>query len=365
MYRMGACRWLVLVLLPGCTVILPYDIGLYGDDRIGRDASSDEPLGVEGDSPSDGADHEGDRDAEERTPGPLTLVFNEGAFLQDRLCDLDGDGARDNAIADLGEPASSLLALALGTLVEGNFEKGSRLGVHIPWVDLQRDDEVLLIFFEGMDEDMPPDPSDDFTGHEMFYVKASSVDACGEPRGITRGSVDASLVSTQPGTMFVPVTQPPIAVYSAMAEGFIAFGGESGEIQLCGYFRIQDVGGAESLELPQRGDLSLLEALLVGGAPFGLPAVPGVSPDVDVDGDGLERFEVDEEGHITSCIDGDSSVLWGSTCWSDERMADGFSVNLRLAGVSASLGGLEPEWQLRVDGECEGGPPTPSAWDPV
>ncbi len=52
----------------------------------------------------------------------------------------------------------------------------------------------------------------------------------------------------------------------------------------------------------------------------------GLRPDVDRDGDGLERF-IDENSDATIdvCIDGDGTRVEGPTCPRDARFADGFS----------------------------------------
>ena len=58
------------------------------------------------------------------------------------------------------------------------------------------------------------------------------------------------------------------------------------------------------------GDATLLEVLAAGGAAYGLPLIPGVEPDMDLDGDGLERLLVDEDGRLETCVDGDLSTRW-------------------------------------------------------
>ena len=52
----------------------------------------------------------------------------------------------------------------------------------------------------------------------------------------------------------------------------------------------------------------ILDLFVAGGRSVGVPTVPGLSPNVDLDGDGLERFETDEDGGIARCVDGDGTV---------------------------------------------------------
>jgi hypothetical protein len=57
----------------------------------------------------------------------------------------------------------------------------------------------------------------------------------------------------------------------------------------------------------------------------------------------------------------------------DERFADGFSINGRIAAISTPFGGRADDWQFwatrpRYDGGpslvCDGGPPDVSLFDP-
>jgi len=90
--------------------------------------------------------------------------------------------------------------------------------------------------------------------------------------------------------------------------------------------------------------------LLVGGLPlFGLT---GAQPDVDLDGDGLEAFEVTSRGPagcqpvITGCIDGDGTRVEGRGCAMDARFLDGFSIGLPFtagpAMIVGTTGGTTP-----------------------
>jgi hypothetical protein len=59
-------------------------------------------------------------------------------------------------------------------------------------------------------------------------------------------------------------------------------------------------------------------------------------------------------------------VHTGRDCWAREEMADGFSANARMSGVSARFLGREPDWRERLDAaglECDD-PPEQSLLDP-
>lgn len=53
----------------------------------------------------------------------------------------------------------------------------------------------------------------------------------------------------------------------------------------------------------------------------------GLQPDVDVDGDGLERVMSDGV-EILACRDGDGTVIEGPRCYRDPRIADGYDLRL-------------------------------------
>lgn len=88
---------------------------------------------------------------------------------------------------------------------------------------------------------------------------------------------------------------------------------------------------------------SLLD-VLVGGCGFPI----SLQPDVDLDGDGLEKFydtmagtDADAgagmDGSIDRCVDGDGTELLGTTCVQDPRFADGYRLILVIHGVRATI----------------------------
>lgn len=72
----------------------------------------------------------------------------------------------------------------------------------------------------------------------------------------------------------------------------------------------------------------------------------GLTPDIDVDGDGLERLSIGSARRVTHCYDGDGGELPSSDpsrpwlCAEDPRMADGFSVAFTFSGVAATITGI-------------------------
>jgi hypothetical protein len=122
---------------------------------------------------------------------------------------------------------------------------------------------------------------------------------------------------------------------------------------LCGAIPTQDlarlpnyfafIGGG----MGDRG--SFLEALVAGytiqNPLFGSSAVGPQQPDIDLDGDGLERFEATAgtrttPPQITACIDGNGTRVAGRSCPMDPRFADGFTTAFQYNGVWVRLVGV-------------------------
>ena len=285
---------------------------------------------------SEDADDTADAQA---APGPLTFVVDERGVTAERLRGVDGNGSLDNVIADLGSPAAALMAATLTAAFQRTITtKDARTIVHFPWVDdtgPPGDPDTAVTVFGGLDLDDPEDPDADFSGEEPFHVDSEELDGCGEPRSfalgasIRRGALEAHLSY---------VLVDGIAMQGdGQLLGTIEPGGASAAFALCGYATARNLGEVEM------DDLTWLEVFCAGGAAFGLPGLPGVTLDVDVDGDGLERFVVHAAGHIARCIDGDGhTTIDGPDCWQDGRMADGFSLVVVLHAVSARFAGRQP-----------------------
>jgi hypothetical protein len=326
-------------------------------EPVGGDADADREEG--GDSLAD-AEAEPDADAEAAwTPGPVTLIVREMTFLTERVCDVDGDGDPDNAIADLGSPQSDLFAMGVTALVSGSLGEGFlRLLLHFPRLDSSpaaTDGEVTAIVLEGDDTDWPRDWSDDYSGDEPFYVRAQSMDPCGEPLSLWRDARIEAGRFVSPGASLAFDVHGAAVTLRGGVNGELAPDGRSAELQACGSLRCAELGAAV-------GDgLTLLEALVGGGAIFGLTG-EGIDPDLDLDGDGLERFALDDHGQLATCVDGDGTVIPGRDCYLDTRIADGISLSIGVAMTSARLAGREPSWPLMVPGRCDGGMPEESLW---
>jgi hypothetical protein len=247
------------------------------------------------------------------------------------------------------------MAMAMNTLARASIEEeGNRLLLHAPWLDdcvTPEDPDAVVMMVSGADTDVPTNPDDDFSGAEPLWAGGRSLDACGEPTSYFPSVriVDRA-ISAENGTALVPLGSVAVRAFGARADGTVEAGTRAADLVICAYALIADLG-AKAWPL---GNVTVLEAVLSGGASFGMPQVPGLLPDVDVDADGLERFVTDgEDFHIVRCIDGDGALLEGRDCWQDPRMADGFSLNVRMVGIRAVFAGREPDWADDVDGSCD------------
>jgi len=335
-------------------------------NATGPDAGDGGLVDAAGDAALDGsgdADHDGDA-APER--GPVTLVMRGGAVVTDRLCDHDGDGDLDNAMADLGASSAAVWAMLFSTAIDGFVRHDVRLMLHIPMVDDlagPTDSDPVALHLDAEDIDVPPDPSDDFSGTEPFFVQGDSVDGCGEPLDrYTEATLEGGRFSGRIARMEANMEGVRLVTRDLRFMGTIEPGGTSALLMSCSVSTVADLGRSPGTS--STSDLTLLEETLAGGAHVGLPTLLPLVPDLDLDGDGLERFVVDDDGHLAQCIDGDRTVVEGRDCWQDERFADGISMVMENDFVSAIFAGLEPTWRETAVGDCPDGPPVESLFDP-
>ncbi len=91
------------------------------------------------------------------------------------------------------------------------------------------------------------------------------------------------------------------------------------------------------------GDGTFLE-LLVGGQRVVVFQIGPQQPDIDLDGDGLERIETVAGTRgtqmISACVDGDGTRITGRNCANDPRIADGFTAAFQMQGTYISLRGV-------------------------
>ncbi len=298
-------------------------------------------------------------------PEPTLVVSSLSIGSPSQGCDFTGDGEPDNAFGQALGPVRGFL----NSQIEGGV--GTRLIVLLPFLGLDDlsgadDDDLSVGWLRG--EDFDDNPSNNLSGTGAFYVDGASLGDDGLPQAAFVGSVAARALDAGPEDI---VLDTGMGLAFQIKKGRLlgrttASGGQLDGLadgMLCGAMSVDQFallpnlidlfmrgmgGGGTPLQAcdGSSGPTSTAD-LLVGGSPAGFfVSLTPTQPDVDVDGDGLERFEVVASGPpgcqpvIVACIDGDGTRVEGRDCAADPRFADGFSVGMPLQAVKAELRGV-------------------------
>jgi cysteine-rich repeat protein len=261
----------------------------------------------------------------------------------DQGCDLDGDGDIDNALGGSG----NTLALAYfsswytGKLASCRFRsiwvmRGADPTMQASWT---------MMFEIGQDATPGADP---FSGGEPFMVLRSYADPLRVPvpgrapgGNITAGPVAATdqplpYCWTTPVLDVLPQRISHVTLTGTLTGDATALATLDG--QYCGARALSSMRIWHSFS----GDGSFLDMVAIGFN-FGGYVFTPTQPDVDVDGDGLERLiDTDGDTRIDLCLDGDGAQITGLDCPSDPRMADAYSEAMGVHAVGAQLAGTAP-----------------------
>lgn len=276
-------------------------------------------------------------------------------------CDYTGDGEADNSFSRALGPA---VALINGMFIQSGIRSGDLLFL-VPLLALDdptgaNDPSFTAGWIQGEDADM--DSDNNFTGMGRFLADPAGFDAFGNPLAAFESRSMMSRVSGGPEDVEIPLEIIPLELRRGRIHG--QFTAEAGEVsgltegRLCGAVPLSTfallpnlldfIGGGmaaatcDGTEMP-----ATMADLLVAGAPRGgfIP-LRGQQPDVDLDGDGLESFEIVNTGErgcqpvIVACIDGDGTRVEGRGCAGDRVFEDGFSAGLRMTAVRGNIAGV-------------------------
>ena len=263
-------------------------------------------------------------------------------------CDYSGDGRPDNSFAE-----------ALGPLIDLLNEQ---------LVDSIGTDIILLLSFLGLDDPRGVDddsltvawlPGSMATSPGEYFADMAAFDDEGNAVTTFESRLRSRMLSGGPEDVEIPLMFfLPLELRQGRISGTTdARGGTLSSLTdalLCGAVPISTFA---LLPLPPIGPLGdsppcdgsenppNLADILIGGLPiFGLR---GTQPDVDLDGDGLEAYEVDRRGPagcqpvIINCFDGDGTVVPGRGCAMDAAFEDGFSTGLPFTASEATIVGFE------------------------
>ncbi|AKF10080.1 DUF4215 domain-containing protein [Sandaracinus amylolyticus] len=288
-------------------------------------------------------------------------------------CDFSGDGMPDNRFARALGPAASFLNMFLGGGGGGGGPTFLMSFVGLEDRTGANDDSLRVAWMTGQ-----PGPSSG-----TFVVDPAALDDRGNARTSLQGAIMSRALDAGPEDIELPIDFFPITLNQGHVRGTtVASGGEMSSISdglLCGAIGpelltlvnadlLENLGGGGgggfSIEIGDPCDGSTEPAtlfdMMVGGAMIAILRIGNVPPDVDVDGDGLETFEVTRDGPegcqpvVTACIDGDGTRFEGRSCVTEQvagrpRFVDGYSAGLtftaqraEIVGVGEGGGGGEP-----------------------
>jgi cysteine-rich repeat protein len=276
-------------------------------------------------------------------------------------CDLNADGAPDNLFATALGRILGIQNAQLQTSIDGGA-----LLLLLPFYGLDSatsDDFFVTSVATALDADT--DRMNNFTGSAELFAHLDSLRGDGLPRTVFPARIASSMLTAGPAdldVLLIVSTEYPatMVLRNATVTGRIVGSGatitriEDGQIcgalpmnglaaydnPLQGVTGFEAVGGCDGQETTSFADVAVAGASLLG-----LATTP-IQPDVDVDRDGLERFEVLREGPagcqpvIIACIDGDGTRVEGADCDLDPRFADGISSTFTFSAVGANVIGV-------------------------
>lgn len=287
-------------------------------------------------------------------------------------CDFSGDGRVDNAFSRaLGQSAG-----IFNTAITNGISNGQLL-LQLAFLSLddplgRMDNDLRVGWLNGLDGD--GDSLNNRDPGTLLRVNAASLSMLGLPQAnyqssitmshLTGGPEDITLNLPGPGGMpfnfrvtrsriggSITNDGARISAFGTVPPPGVNDGVLCGAIPTLDFARLPNFlafapgggggGGAMSA--------TFLEAI-VGGYRVMVPLLGGFTvgpqqPDIDLDGDGLERYVATMGDNrtppqITACVDGNGTVVTGRMCQFDRRFADGFTSAFRMNGVWFRFAGV-------------------------
>ena len=314
------------------------DTDVDGDTDTDVDGDTDADIDGDADADADAdADLEVDADTDESADTISGFLAVEQYIVGELICDVNGDGIQDNAFQ--GMETDTLRAMLEWTIfwelttTNGVFFLDTHL-IDDPATPHDPDFQVAITLAQDFDGD----PTDNTTGDEVVRgIEQHFIGAT--PRYYNNASVIAGTFSTSyiapfPLTMLSgdTLTLRNIQIRGTMQPGLT----ELNDGVFCTAVLASELASLPHPD-PVEAGRSILDVIVAPGFNRGAPTLPGAQPDIDIDGDSPESFEIDAEGHVTICNDGDGTQITGPDCALDTRFADGFSFATRFRSVSANL----------------------------
>ncbi len=287
-----------------------------GDIDLGADAAPDNP-----DPPPDAA-----------PPDPVDFFGPSLVFDEIRMADFTEE---QHAFQLLGFAINPGLETAIA---DGTFLMGMSL-VDLDDPSGQSDGQLSVATFGLVDSDQDPDDNFDPADPEQFTIAEGGTLGDIPTIDFTEATIDdGKMFASRVGIVVLLEVIFPIA--DAEFEGTLIASDDGEYITelVDGRIRGAISGGPLALVPNPVGDAcpggTMLD-MIATGCGF-LPLL--LQPDTDIDGDGLEKYyDTDGDGAIDQCVDGDGTIIEGTDCTTDFRMADGYSFVWVLHGVRAHI----------------------------
>ena len=275
-------------------------------------------------------------------------------------CDFSGDGRADNAFTRALGPAYGVL----NSFITSGVSNGQVL-LQITFLNLtdprgQNLPDTRVGWVLGSDANM--DPNDNGIAGNPQFVQSGSLMANLLPVASFQSTVRMGVLAGGPEDI-------PLPLGNMGGLGALEFNLKRGRITgtvvandtriteirngvLCGAIPARDLANIRNPAglIPGGGGMGMMNnstflELLVGGQNLLIFQIGPQQPDIDVDGDGLERYEARRGGgglppRIEACIDGDGTRIEGRECAMDPRMADGFSSAFQVGSTWINLRGV-------------------------
>lgn len=292
----------------------------------------------------------------------VSVVLRNTQFAEASVgCDYSGDGRPDNAFATALGAARGLINMFFGGGGPGG--PGGRapsfllsfLGLDDPaGID---DPSLRTAWLIGTENPMGSGYSVDGTSLNADLTPATSLESRIASRMLTGGPEDLDLpigflpITLGQGRISARTTQRDGAL-TGLENGMICGGVPIGVLSFLSASMLEmfGSGGGFMVEIGDPCDGSdedpTLADMMIGGATIAVIRLRATAPDVDLDGDGLESFEVAWSGPrgcqpvVTACIDGNGTRIEGRRCYDDPRIADGYSSALTFTATRAMITGV-------------------------
>jgi hypothetical protein len=272
------------------------------------------------------------------------VVDDMGVTPHAQAMDLDGNGTPDGAINRALDPMLGTINNAFRSAV-----LAGRICVALEVVGLDApyacgDDAVTLKYYRCDDADQ--DPANNFCGApecgRMVLSDEDIVDGQALYRSLPTPIVDCRVHGELEQVLQIDLEGDVLPLEQSQVAAFVPDTlHELLEVQIAGVTRARDT---QLVSIPICEYMPVL--CINPNTPDEISLAQymrliGEHPDVDLDDDGLERYDLDGQAQVVRCIDGDGTVLESPTCLDDARIADGFSMCLSTHAVTAVL--LLPE----------------------